>query len=103
MDTFIAPDRISCQRYPLAAEKLRMTVATLTQNFSIRMHFICTVMSLLLSSCGGNGGSAAAPVAASTSPISLPTGNNVATVVVDSGPSGATSILNVPYVSITVC
>jgi hypothetical protein len=81
-----------------------MTVNDTAQKFSVRVLLICTVMSLLLSSCGGSGGSSApAPAVTSTSSISLPTGNNVAAVVVDSGPGGAAGILNVPYVSVTVC
>lgn len=56
---------------------------------------------LLLASCGGGGGGgAAAPPAATpqSSPVS-----NAATVVVDSGPAGAGGIINVPFVSVTLC
>ncbi|GGP20662.1 DUF3443 family protein [Silvimonas iriomotensis] len=60
---------------------------------------------LLLIGCNGaaDGSSLINPTATPT-PTSTPiTGNNVASITVDSGPSGVTGALNIPYVSVTVC
>jgi Protein of unknown function (DUF3443) len=50
-------------------------------------------------SCTGAGGSASGSVALGVTDLT----GNVAPVVVDSGPAGAGSIINVPFVSVTLC
>ncbi|MGP1679644.1 MAG: DUF3443 domain-containing protein [Burkholderiales bacterium] len=50
-------------------------------------------------SCTGAGGSASGSVALGVSDLS----GNVAPVVIDSGPAGVNKIINVPFVSVTLC
>jgi hypothetical protein len=50
-------------------------------------------------SCTGAGGSASGSVTLGVTGLA----NNVATVVIDSGPAGAGGVINVPFISVTVC
>lgn len=56
------------------------------------------VITALLVSCGGSGGGSSPSVTQSSPPST-----NVTSVVLDSGPAGTTGIVNVPYVTVTVC
>lgn len=60
--------------------------------------FIVGFLSLTLVSCGGGSSSGGA----SGNGV-VPTLNNVLAVVVDGGPAGAGSVVNQPYVSVTIC
>ena len=55
----------------------------------------CLVL-LLLGACGGGAGSGAS----TGGPTALPSGPNVAPIIVDSGPAGT---VNTPFVSVTLC
>lgn len=49
--------------------------------------------------CGGDGGSASASAVLSVTPAL----SNTTAITVDSGPAGVNGVINVPYVSVTVC
>ena len=69
---------------------------------SIRTSVTVLVAACFLCACGGGGGSSSS----TTTPVSPPTSSsgNVATIVVDSGPSGLGYVSdNVAFVTITVC
>ncbi|MFZ6645151.1 DUF3443 domain-containing protein [Undibacterium sp. TJN25] len=60
---------------------------------------------LALTACGGGGGSAATTPTTPTTPVTpvTPTIVNSIPMTVDAGPAGDGSVINQPYVSVTIC
>ena len=63
---------------------------------------------LVLAACGGGGGGGGSATSATTTPATqatpaTATGSNVVPLVVDTGPTGAGRIANVPYATVTIC
>ena len=77
-------------------------------SFAPRALVVTCVAALAMSGCGGGGGgpagtSATAGTSNNMPPPPPPPPQNVVAVVVDSGPTGASGIVNTPYISVTVC
>ncbi|GGC60487.1 DUF3443 domain-containing protein [Undibacterium terreum] len=65
-----------------------------------RARGLVLLSSLVLAACGGGGGSSA-PTTPTTP--TTPVVNNTVAMIVDSGPAGASGVINQPYVSVTIC
>jgi len=80
---------------------------------NLRAALAAGLCALAIAGCGGGGGGggggASLPIPPSTGSTpgaggsTSPSGPNVAPISVDAGPAGAVGIVNVPYVSVTVC
>lgn len=69
------------------------------------MHKNCNLLAwlFLLTSCGGGGGGGGSGATLTATNAGIESGPNVMSIVVDTGPSGATPNINIPYVTVTIC
>lgn len=66
-----------------------------------RIFLLAFIQLVMLAGCGG--GTSDLSASSSSSSSSSPTGSNVVSMTVDTGPTGGTGNFNVPYVNVTLC
>jgi hypothetical protein len=80
-----------------------MAIALVGSSVRARRWSICVALCLSGLSCGGGGGSGNYPASTGAPGASTASGANVTDIVVDAGPAGVSSDVNVLFATVTVC